>query len=39
MNNECDEGAAAEDAERGNISESKLNAGDYCKLYIAVLTT
>ena len=24
VNNDCDEGATAEDAERGNISESKL---------------
>jgi hypothetical protein len=39
MNNDCDEGAAVEDAERGNISESKLNGGDYCRLYTAALTT
>jgi hypothetical protein len=31
--------AAAEGAEHGNISESNLNAVDYCALYIALLTT
>jgi hypothetical protein len=38
MNNDCDAGAAAEDTVHGNISESNLNALDYCTLYIAVLT-